>query len=141
MKKIFKTIIPLAIIFLFFGADCALGAVSPLPGLKTAAGSELMQNSDLMKFLGTFISGILGILGVALVLIIIYAGIVWGFLSANDPKKVQTAKDMIKNAVIGLIIVFASYAITNFVIKSATGLGSSSQPLSPTDTVCGPGGC
>lgn len=118
MKKIFKkSLISLVVIFLVFIADFAL-AGGLYENLNTAAGPELKRNPDLIKFVGGIFGAILALLGVALIVVLIYAGIMWGFLSANDPKKVQTAKDMIRNAIIGLIIVFAAYGITQFVMDN-----------------------
>jgi hypothetical protein len=44
----------------------------------------------------------------------IYAGITWMIARGNE-QKVAQAKDMIINSVIGIIIVFAAYAITSFI--------------------------
>jgi hypothetical protein len=43
----------------------------------------------------------------------IYAGISWMTANGNE-QTVTTAKQMIVNASIGLVIVFAAYAITSF---------------------------
>lgn len=116
-KYLKNSIISFIVIFLVFGAQFAL-AGGLYGNLDAAAGADLKKNSDIVKFVGSIVGVVISFLGVALVLVIIYAGIIWGFLSADDAKKVQTAKDMIKNAVIGLIIVFAAYGITNFVMSS-----------------------
>jgi len=79
-------------------------------GLESQFGS-----GDLMPMIGTAISIILGVLGVILVLIVIYAGF-WWMTAQGDEKKVEKAKKMIYNAIIGLVIIFAAYAITNFVL-------------------------
>ena len=86
-----------------------VGDAADLPG---GAGEDA-----LIEIIGTGIKVILSILGVVLVLMIIYAG--WTWMTAQDEKaKIQKAKDMLKNAVIGLLIIFAAYAIATFVISS-----------------------
>ncbi|MFA6525840.1 MAG: hypothetical protein WCT26_00290 [Candidatus Buchananbacteria bacterium] len=128
-KYIRNSIISFVVIFLVFGAQFAL-AGGLYSNLDVAAGSDLKKNSDIVKFIGSIVGVVLSLLGVALVLVLIYAGIMWGFLSADDAKKVQTAKDMIKNAVIGLIIVFAAYGITQFVMSSLSKTtNQSGQPI------------
>lgn len=90
-----------------------VGTASGLPG-----GSD--NNEDaLIGIIGTGINVILSILGVVLVLIIIYAGWTW-MMSQGVKDKVQKAKDMLLQAVIGLLIIFAAYAIATFVIGSLT---------------------
>jgi hypothetical protein len=46
----------------------------------------------------------------------IYAGILWMTAQGND-QKVEKAKQMITEAIVGLIIVVAAYAIAYFVIN------------------------
>ena len=47
----------------------------------------------------------------------LYAGIKW-MLARGDAKMVESAQDTILWAVIGLAVIFGSYAITDFVIKN-----------------------
>lgn len=72
------------------------------------------------KFLNTRIGSVIGIVlsfvGVIFLLLMIYAGISWMTASGNQ-EKVTKAKDLIINAIIGLIIVLAAYAITSFIGK------------------------
>ena len=96
-----------------------VGASSPVyQGLQDSAlNTGLANNKDLLKFVGYIIDVVLSLLGVALVVILIYAGILWGFLAKNEPAQIKKAKEMIINAIIGLAIVFASYVITNYLFE------------------------
>lgn len=58
----------------------------------------------------------LGFLAIIVVILIIYAGFVW-MTSEGDEAKITQAKKIIKNAVIGLIIILASFGITTFLIN------------------------
>jgi amino acid transporter len=73
--------------------------------------------TDLMVTIGSIIQRLLGLLGIILVVLIIYAGYLW-MMAQGDADQVQQAKDIIKNAVIGLIIMMAAYAITYFVLQA-----------------------
>lgn len=59
----------------------------------------------------------LGILGIVTTVILMYAGFKWMTAGGNEDE-VATAKKMITAAVIGLVIIMSSYAITTFIISS-----------------------
>lgn len=84
----------------------------------TATGAGVKgQVTDLPTLVGSIIKGALGLLGLILVVLIIYAGWLW-MSSQGDEEKIGKAKGIILNAVIGMAIIFAAYAITNFVLTS-----------------------
>jgi hypothetical protein len=64
---------------------------------------------------GNIIRVALSLLGIIVLCLIVYAGFVW-MTAAGDSKKVDTAKSILKNAIIGAIILFLAYAISSFVI-------------------------
>jgi len=76
-------------------------------------------DNALAVMIGNIIRVLLGMLGLILVILIVYAGFLWT-TAQGDPAKVKKAQDMIKQAIIGMIIVFAAYAIANFVISNLT---------------------
>lgn len=63
----------------------------------------------------TVVSAVLGLLALAFFLLTMYGGIVWLTARGKD-EKVSSAKDIIEAAVIGLVIVAASFAISRFVL-------------------------
>ncbi len=67
--------------------------------------------------IGLLITAALGLLGVVFVVLIILAGFKW-MMTQGDATKVKAAKDMMIQAVIGLIIILVAYGITNFVITA-----------------------
>lgn len=91
-------------------------------GLGDTFGASTGQNA-LAKMIGDGVNVVLGMLGLILVVLIIYAGFIWT-TAQGDSKKVDKAKDMIKQAVIGLIIVFAAYAIAQFVMINLANVAS-----------------
>lgn len=63
-------------------------------------------------------------LGIIMVLLIIYGGYLW-MTSAGNDEQVVKAKNLIRNAIIGVILIMASYGIVAFVVWStaeSTGL-------------------
>lgn len=58
----------------------------------------------------------LGLLGTIAVVLVIYAGFLW-MTAAGNEDKIKRAKDILKAAVIGLVIILSAFAITSFVIS------------------------
>jgi len=79
------------------------------------AGYVTEGSPSITVFIGNTISVVLGLLGVALVVLLIYGGALW-MLAMGDKERITTAKKTITNALIGIIIVVAAYAISSYVI-------------------------
>jgi len=80
-------------------------------------GNPTGGGTDLIAMIQSIIQIILGFLGIIAVLIILWGGFIW-MTAAGDPDKVDKAKKMIYSGIIGLVIIFAAYAIAYFVINS-----------------------
>lgn len=59
---------------------------------------------------------ILGLLGIILVCLIIYAGFIW-MTAGGDAEQTKKAASWLQNSVIGLFIILAAYVIASFVIS------------------------
>lgn len=102
-------------------AASAANAADPLTVYKnslretgdTGGISTTAKNPDLSSFIGSLIGQFLGILGILLVCYFIYGGYVWMTAQGNE-ESVKTAKKIIRNAAIGMLLIFLSYAIINF---------------------------
>jgi len=64
--------------------------------------------------IGSIVGVVLSFVGVIFLILMIYAGLVWMTAQGNQ-EQVNKAKDLMINAIIGLIIVLAAYAITAFI--------------------------
>jgi hypothetical protein len=96
-------------------------------GLQKAAPKELQGATDLNAIIGNLIGAVIGFLGVVLFLYLMYGGFLW-MTAGGDTGKVKDATAIIRNAIIGLVIIAASYAIANFVITQiATATSGASQ--------------
>ena len=93
-------------------ADLGLGQVEGTLAIAT--------QTDIRVIIARIIEAALGLVGVIMVGLIVYAGFLY-MTSAGDPAKVGTAKKIITQAIIGLLIILSSLAITEFVIRSLTG--------------------
>ncbi len=96
-------------------------AVSAAQSLQNAAGNlGSFQTGGLSSDLGgtaqNVVKAIFWLVGTIFLLLSIYGGIVW-IKAAGREEEVNRAKKIIVAAVFGLIIVFASYAITDFVMN------------------------
>jgi len=83
--------------------------------LDLAAGAAELSETNLSTTIGSLIGVFLSLLGIILLILIIYAGFLW-MTAGGEADKTKKAKDIMINAVIGLIILLAAYAISNFVI-------------------------
>lgn len=89
-----------------------LQAVGPGAGYKEVeAGGEYY----FAERAGSLIQIVLSFLGVIFVILIIYGGFMW-MTAGGREQQVESAKKIITNSVIGIVIVMLAYAITWFVV-------------------------
>lgn len=80
--------------------------------------NESGEPRPLVLVIGTIVRIFLGLLGIIFVILIIVAGFRWMTAGGNE-ENVKKASAQIRNAVIGLIIIFAAWSLTNFVVNQA----------------------
>ncbi|MEK7633110.1 MAG: hypothetical protein AAB473_04990 [Patescibacteria group bacterium] len=88
---------------------------APLSNAATRAYGGTLPNTTLYTLINGLISAVFGVLGLIFLFLTLYAGYLW-MTAMGDSKKVTRAKDMLAQAVIGLIIVVLSYGISFFVV-------------------------
>jgi len=96
-----------------------------LDKVKTGAGSVatksgLDKTGSLQEIIGNVIFALLSFSGILLLGIMLYAGFLW-MTAGGDTDQIKKARQYIQNAIIGLIIITASYAIVNFVLTQLSG--------------------
>ncbi len=132
-----KIIISILLTLVVGGFLVAGSAVALETGLEYGTATGL-GTADLRLGIMQVVRAILGFVGIIAIAIIVYGGFVW-MTAAGNEEKVALAKRIIVNAVIGLVIIFLSFAITTFVINAlieATGAGQG-EP----GQVCTPDAC
>ena len=67
-----------------------------------------------LKIVGSLINAFLSLFGILFLILMIYGGYKW-MLASGREDEVKSAKDIIRSAIIGLIIVMLAYGISYFV--------------------------
>ncbi|MBU4375127.1 pilin [Patescibacteria group bacterium] len=70
------------------------------------------------ELIGRVINGALGIVGSIALVMFIYGGFTW-MTAAGNAEQITKGKNIIVWAAIGLVVIFASYSLVNFVIEDA----------------------
>ena len=127
IKRI-STIIGLALYGVLLSLPVSAAQINA--GIEPIAAATGLGTADIRVVVGRIIYVALGILGTILLVLIVYAGFLWMTAGGNEDQ-VDKAKTYIKNAVIGLVIVLSSYAITYFVITRLMGIRDSNGTGGP----------
>lgn len=93
---------------------------NPMTMLKTIGEKSFNKQTNENTFVeiaGLVVNIALSILGVIFIVLMIIAGYTWMMASGNE-QKVTESKSTIKRAIIGLIIVLASWAIWNLIFTT-----------------------
>ncbi len=101
-----------------------LGLLAPLAAsaqlsVENIGGTLGLGNADLKQTVINIIQWFLGLLGLVAIIMILYGGFTWMTAGGNEDK-VDTAKQIISAASIGLVIVLISWAIVTFVIQTTS---------------------
>lgn len=89
----------------------------PTYGLNTAATKANYTangSNSISSWVQIGVSALLGILSIVFFGLTVYAGVIWMTARGND-EKASEARSTIEAAVVGLVLVLAAYAITQFV--------------------------
>lgn len=97
-----------------FAAEGLEASKEALGKIKTEIGTDV--SSDLPTLIGGIIRVVLGVLGIFFVIYVVYAGYLW-MTAGGEVAKVDKSKKMLGQAVIGIVIIVAAYAISEFVIS------------------------
>lgn len=129
-RSIFKNAIVVPVFFLV-----ALFVVSGTPvfaqntpidraagGLDTTAGAggwspNATPSNKINDIIASIIKTLLGLTGVIFLALMIFAGNLWMTAGGNEDQ-VGKARALMVNAVIGIIVVFAAYIVTNYVVET-----------------------
>lgn len=79
----------------------------------TAVKGSTTYNAPLTDVIKNILNALFGILGIIAVILVIWSGFQW---MTGGTEGVTKAKERLKNAAIGLLLIMVSYALTNFII-------------------------
>jgi hypothetical protein len=137
LRPFFGKISLLFLVFfaLFLVANFSLAADATDLGVDQIDSTiELTANSPITIAVKV-IQIILGLLGIIAVSLVIYGGFLWTS-SGGSEDKINQAKKLLRNAVIGLIIILSSWGITYFVMAKllgVTGTGNGQMQSGPNN--------
>lgn len=117
MKKFSFGIISVILLILTFGVVFLMPIVAEAIGDVSL--ENPIQNSDLREILGERMETILFFLGSIVLLVFVVGGFTW-LTSAGNPEKIKKGMNTMLYAMIGLFVIFSSYAILNTVISGLT---------------------
>lgn len=101
--------------FIGFGLLLASGAVAQDLYMQDLAEQSNLPTVSLATFIGRLFQIFFGLLGVVALALLMYGGFIW-MTAIGDSGKIDKAKKIIQNAIIGLIIIFSAFAITTFLM-------------------------
>lgn len=106
-----------------FGLDAAVGQVPEVKKIGT----------DIPGILGGILGQMLSLVGIIFFALTIYGGVMW-MLARGNPDMAKKALNTIISAIVGLILVLSSFALTRFVFQSI----ENTAPASVADISDGP---
>lgn len=132
MKKIAFTIG--ALIISFPSLAKAQGGVQRLIMTQVDDAGATVYGSnqvDLITLIGQGINILLSLLALILLGYVLYAGFLW-MTAGGEEENIKKAQGILRNAVIGLVIILASYSITLFVGRALEAGGLTESQTTPT---------
>ncbi len=119
-KKVKLIILVFSLLIMFGVADFALAQANF--GLEEVSNglANSLTSTDPRIIIGRIIQIVLSLLGAIAVILVIYAGFVW-MTSGGDEEKIGRARNILKNAAIGLLIIVCSWAIVTFLLTKLAG--------------------
>lgn len=116
MKKYFVSLFSYAVAFIL------TPAVLHAQGLKNAGGqlgeigkkSGVDTSATVGSVMGTVIATALSLVGIIFLALMVYAGYLW-MTARGESSQIEKAQEIIKAALIGIVVVLSAYAITQFV--------------------------
>ena len=121
MKKINKFFLLVFLAAFFLLPKVSLATIELNLDYPTFGGYNLNTNQNLNEIIAWFYYFIVAIAGIAAFFALIVGGFEW-LTSAGSPSKVTSAKDRMFSAMLGLIIILASYLILQVINPELTTL-------------------
>ncbi|MBU1036919.1 IPT/TIG domain-containing protein [Patescibacteria group bacterium] len=123
-----KSVLFVSLLLLLVGVFLLPQIVSAQASLGIEVGASTgLGTRDLPGLIVSVVRIFLGFLGIIAVIIILYGGFIW-MTSAGEEDKINKAKKILINGVIGLIIILAAFAIVSFIINAMQGASGPGGP-------------
>lgn len=126
IKKIslIATLVVLLSLTLGFNIALAQTPVTDPPGTTITDDTAQLTNPlgprKLPEIIGDGIGVGLGVIGAVALALFVYGGFMW-MTAAGNTSRVQKGREILIWATVGLVVIFTSYAVLNFVLDAITG--------------------
>ena len=90
---------------------------APFSVSQSAELTNPLGNVNIFDIVANIRKTILGLVGVAALVMFIYGGILW-MTSAGNSQRIEKGRETLTWAAIGLVVIFASYALVNLILKA-----------------------
>lgn len=114
-KKFGKICFAIFFLFLLITPFSAAYGVQDTGLQASASAAGLSKHGGVQKLAGQVIGYALSMVGVLFFILVVYGGVLW-MTARGDEDQVKRGRNTIIAAAVGMIIVLASYALTNFVL-------------------------
>jgi len=108
-----KTIVFLILLSSFFLVASVLAA--PTVTLPNPIGPQIITKATILEKMGDVLKVFIGFSGSVALLMFIYGGFMW-LTSAGEADKIKKGREIFLWSAIGLVVIFNSYVLLNFVI-------------------------
>jgi hypothetical protein len=120
-KKLTAFIAVLAIALFGFSLGAPIAEAQAPPSatnaLQTVQTYGGLRSGDLPTFVATIIRWLLGLIGVVLVAMFVYGGVMYATSAGND-ERVETGKKIMIYAVIGTAIIVVAFIASDYIIRA-----------------------
>lgn len=125
IKGLKKKFLLASLSFIMMGAALFFVFQKPAFAQNVDTGLDYVEPTGLSKtdpriIVVNIIRIFLGFLGLIALILIIYAGFIW-MTAGGEADKIERAKAILKNALIGLLIILSSYAVVAFILSKLNG--------------------
>lgn len=110
-----------------------LNRAAPAAGLSNVCGS----GSCVPTIVGGLVTIVLGILGILLIGYVVYAGYLW-MTAGGESKRVEEAQTVLRNAVIGVIVIGFSYTVAGLMLRFVSDTFNPTAPAAPVPEAVAP---
>lgn len=109
----------------FSAKNTGLDESAQKAGYNVGLSCQSQPGGCIPYIIGNTVNVLLGAFGSLFLVLLIWGGFQYMTAQGDEPK-VKKAQETLKNAIIGVLIVTASYAIATFVLKSVTSISTGS---------------
>jgi uncharacterized membrane protein len=111
------SILTILMVFLPVATQAVVTPESPREGLEQIGEVGIVREQTLPEFVGTIIKWVVGLIGVLLVALFVYGGVVYA-TSAGNEERIELGKKIMMYSIVGVAIIAFAFLITDYVISA-----------------------